>query len=510
MVNSANLDDSFDQTPASYKTSTMSKDDQTAFCLFESFGLLIAISAVVLLILTSPGSVQSIGIWNGGVPAVFFSAIVATVVLALSRFLAKPLSTETGGRLIFVLAITCGGVAPFGMLYPTLWIIALPLTTVGCVAVLFIWWSKLNVLGHRILVSLVSYSFVIAAVIVLTIGMFNLEPIANTAISSCLIILSGLLSRLLHGKDINFLPSIDALEHERQAKAPFNYRIGSFNYVVTGLIVGVSISLVFIYLLFGDVSEQIPKLTFLFAVAMILAGILLLVFRYLFEFLFERVLKEFKAVFCLLGLMFLPFVSYELQCVCFVFLMVYILCEVLVIITAVIERARFEEVSPLWYVGELAYLFGGLAMGILMAWILHFEFLGSWSLILCCFITIIIVSLSQIIVSKVRYPTLELYDESTGSTSGSIRDTSVTGQRVKYWKQKLLQICREYNLSPRQSEVLEMLAKGRDINYLTTTFYISKSTAKTHVANIYHKLDIHSRQELLDMIDSIYIPDERG
>ena len=38
------------------------------------------------------------------------------------------------------------------------------------------------------------------------------------------------------------------------------------------------------------------------------------------------------------------------------------------------------------------------------------------------------------------------------------------------------------------------------------TFYISQSTAKTHIYNIYRKFGIHSRQELLDFIEGMEMP----
>lgn len=50
------------------------------------------------------------------------------------------------------------------------------------------------------------------------------------------------------------------------------------------------------------------------------------------------------------------------------------------------------------------------------------------------------------------------------------------------------------------------MLKGRDAKYITDTFYISQSTAKTHIYNIYRKFGIHSRQELLDFIEDIEVP----
>ncbi|NTU89233.1 MAG: helix-turn-helix transcriptional regulator [Actinobacteria bacterium] len=58
-----------------------------------------------------------------------------------------------------------------------------------------------------------------------------------------------------------------------------------------------------------------------------------------------------------------------------------------------------------------------------------------------------------------------------------------------------------YGLSERETEVLLMLAKGRDANYVSDTLYISPSTAKCHIYNIYQKTDVHSRRALIDLFE---------
>ena len=60
----------------------------------------------------------------------------------------------------------------------------------------------------------------------------------------------------------------------------------------------------------------------------------------------------------------------------------------------------------------------------------------------------------------------------------------------------------EYKLSPRESDVLEYLVKGRNAKHISEKLFISESTAKTHISNIYRKVGIHSQQELLDMLDA--------
>lgn len=46
-----------------------------------------------------------------------------------------------------------------------------------------------------------------------------------------------------------------------------------------------------------------------------------------------------------------------------------------------------------------------------------------------------------------------------------------------------------------------LVAKGRNADYIQSKLIISTHTAKTHIANIYHKLAIHSAQELLDLVE---------
>jgi DNA-binding NarL/FixJ family response regulator len=50
-------------------------------------------------------------------------------------------------------------------------------------------------------------------------------------------------------------------------------------------------------------------------------------------------------------------------------------------------------------------------------------------------------------------------------------------------------------LSPREQEVLELLAQGRANHEIAKTLFISPSTAKVHVRHIYEKLGVHSRAE---------------
>lgn len=63
-------------------------------------------------------------------------------------------------------------------------------------------------------------------------------------------------------------------------------------------------------------------------------------------------------------------------------------------------------------------------------------------------------------------------------------------------------ISEERSLTPREREVFSLLARGRNAPAIQELLVVSRSTAKTHVRNIYAKLGVHSQQELLDMVES--------
>jgi DNA-binding NarL/FixJ family response regulator len=50
-------------------------------------------------------------------------------------------------------------------------------------------------------------------------------------------------------------------------------------------------------------------------------------------------------------------------------------------------------------------------------------------------------------------------------------------------------------LSPREREVLELLARGYFYKEITEALHISISTVNTHVQSIYEKLHVHSRAQ---------------
>ena len=61
-------------------------------------------------------------------------------------------------------------------------------------------------------------------------------------------------------------------------------------------------------------------------------------------------------------------------------------------------------------------------------------------------------------------------------------------------------IALERGLTPREFEVLTVLAHGNSLARVQSDLVISEGTAITHRRNLYRKLDVHSKQELLDFV----------
>ena len=56
-------------------------------------------------------------------------------------------------------------------------------------------------------------------------------------------------------------------------------------------------------------------------------------------------------------------------------------------------------------------------------------------------------------------------------------------------------------LSAREQEVVELLLKGNTIAAISRKLYISENTTRGHMKRIYRKFDVHSRQELVDLLE---------
>ena len=82
-------------------------------------------------------------------------------------------------------------------------------------------------------------------------------------------------------------------------------------------------------------------------------------------------------------------------------------------------------------------------------------------------------------------------------------------ERKRRFQEKCEQLITAYGLTEREGEIMTLFAKGRNLPYIQEMLFLSKSTVSTHRQHIYAKLDIHSQQELIDLVQSFEAQDRK-
>ncbi len=90
-----------------------------------------------------------------------------------------------------------------------------------------------------------------------------------------------------------------------------------------------------------------------------------------------------------------------------------------------------------------------------------------------------------------------------GATFLATKNTEEDAALIK--EQELVRRCeglsKEYGLTDRQGQVLQLLAQKKTIGEIERALFIANGTAKTHIRHVYRKLAIHSREELYSMLE---------
>lgn len=68
---------------------------------------------------------------------------------------------------------------------------------------------------------------------------------------------------------------------------------------------------------------------------------------------------------------------------------------------------------------------------------------------------------------------------------------------------QLTRLAKQYFLTEREIEVVRLLAQGRTRINIGLKLFITENTVRTYVKNIYVKLNIHSKQELIDRLEEL-------
>lgn len=82
------------------------------------------------------------------------------------------------------------------------------------------------------------------------------------------------------------------------------------------------------------------------------------------------------------------------------------------------------------------------------------------------------------------------------------RQPGEPGEFRDRFSKQMAAVREQYGLSARETEVAELIARGNTVAHIAEMLVVSENTIRTHSKRIYAKLDIHKRQELIDLVES--------
>ncbi|WP_416241757.1 helix-turn-helix domain-containing protein [Eggerthella sinensis] len=62
-------------------------------------------------------------------------------------------------------------------------------------------------------------------------------------------------------------------------------------------------------------------------------------------------------------------------------------------------------------------------------------------------------------------------------------------------------IAEDFSLTRREAELLPFIARGRSARVIADALFVSENTIRTHTRRILEKTDLHSKQEVIDLIE---------
>ena len=78
--------------------------------------------------------------------------------------------------------------------------------------------------------------------------------------------------------------------------------------------------------------------------------------------------------------------------------------------------------------------------------------------------------------------------------------SSLTAPALPTRDERCAELAEQCGLTAREAEVLAILAKGHSSGYISEVLYISPNTVRTHMHNIYRKLGVSSREDILLLV----------
>lgn len=177
-------------------------------------------------------------------------------------------------------------------------------------------------------------------------------------------------------------------------------------------------------------------------------------------------------------------------------------CLNMLIWIALCNLIQNKDLSP---VKSFALFYGTMQLAILAAkpagnWLLNHMNLTERGLSAIVSSSVIIIVVLALILLHNRNIS-SLWNKSSAQDPQETLDTLKGADNLGTLDSYLENLACQYKLTPRETEVFYLLARGRSLPVIKQELTIATGTAQTHIRHIYEKFNVHNRQELLDVVE---------
>jgi DNA-binding CsgD family transcriptional regulator len=166
------------------------------------------------------------------------------------------------------------------------------------------------------------------------------------------------------------------------------------------------------------------------------------------------------------------------------------------------ETARRKGENPLRIFGlGVAFMFIGMALGYFIGDVLN-SYIASGSIQITVVAMLCILSLVVLAFLVIPEGTIDqLLDTVRSDKKSEVGLRTQASSLDSKLEANCTLVASAYGLTPRESEVLLLLAYGRTLSIIARDLFVAKGTARSHMESIYRKLGVHKQQELIDLVE---------
>lgn len=456
--------------------------------------------AWLFLVAVSPSPVFGLLLGPLDAPFELFELLFRAFFLLLVIIFSKKLASLSGKNVLLFISVVIGPLSTIALFYfgsPSTMIIPTLFIALADVAMFLLW---LSFFGHMKLgetALLLALSYAVGSIICLII--MNIDNQTALACSAVLPVLSGLtfyMSNHFYSKNADNEELFATQEQGEAALEP------TFPYVKRMMIALALYALIFgLYMSSSiengfDLSLAGPYIE---APCCLVLGVIIAIVikspkRGTVLYALYRVIPLFLCA----GLVSLFLLEQEMFIVSGSLILVGYLTFEIFALNDVCNAVKARGMSLLRTMGIARF---AISIGMLAGWFIgcfgSLFNLSSWpSLLITASIGILVVT----VVSTLIFTEKELFSIRGIASERALLEKSGASSEEEF-RHYLETFSVDSNLSIREIEVLELLLKGRNTQYISETLFIANGTAKTHVYNIYRKIGVHTKMELLDEFD---------